>query len=148
MHRVSSSRLGRSLPGAGGRRRTPVRGLPPAPFAAVPAVLLAAGLALAASACTVPEPGPGQAPAAKQPSSSAAGAGPEAEKAEGEKVGAKPQSWWRRITRSPNAGEDPWVYGDVRPGKGLASGGEHGFVLLHKREAPQSDPTKPTKTRR
>ena len=45
--------------------------------------------------------------------------------------------------------EKPWVYGDVRPGKGLLSNDEDGFVLLRKGEAGQSsDPSKPQKVRR
>ncbi|MDE0705077.1 MAG: hypothetical protein OXH59_15300 [Rhodospirillaceae bacterium] len=125
MHRFSFSQ-----PKTGGRPRTPIRGLP---------LALAAGLALTASAC--------MSPAAKQ--SSTAGADRQAAKAQEEgKEQGKPQSWWQRMTRSRESGEKPWVYGDVRPGKGVASDDEHGFTLLRKGEGGSSDPTKPSKVRR
>ena len=44
--------------------------------------------------------------------------------------------------------EKPWVYGDVRPGKGLLSNDEHGFVLLRKGEGQSSGRSKPEKVRR
>ena len=90
----------------------------------------AAALVLAAGAC------------AKDP-------GAEAEKADpGSRSGAKGKSlsWWQRLSqghREPR--EKPWVYGDVRPGKGLLSDDEHGFTLLRKGEGQSSDPTKPAK---
>ena len=139
MHRVSFSF---SRPRAGGRPRTPIRGLP---------LVLAAGLALTASAC--------MSPAAKQSStagtdrqaaskSTGAQGGEKADPGSKSGAGGKPQSWWQRMTRSGDSGEKPWVYGDVRPGKGVASDDEHGFVLLRKGEGGSSDPTKPSKVRR
>ena len=72
------------------------------------------------------------------------GAGGEKEKAEG-----KSRSWWQRMTQSgQEPKEKPWVYGDVRPGKGLLSNDEDGFVLLRKGEGQSSNPSKPQKVRR
>jgi len=109
---------------------------------------LAAGLALTAGAC--------MSPAAKQ-SSAAEAAGERAARApdrktgsgeKGEKAGAK-LSWWQRITQSHREPrEKAWVYGDVRPGKGLLGDDEHGFTLLRKGEGGSPDPDKPTKVRR
>ena len=129
MPRASSSR-----PGTGGLPRTTVRGVP---------LALAAALALTAGAC--------MSPAAKQ-GSAAGTADRQAAKAEdGEKEkGGKSRSWWERITQShPEPKEKPWVYGDVRPGKGLISNDDDGFVLYRKGEAGRSsDPNKPEKVRR
>ena len=129
MHRFSFSR-----PITGGRPRTPIRGLP---------LVLAAGLALTASACMTP--------AAKQ--SSAAGADRQAAsksngaQEEGKEQG-KTQSWWQRMTRSRESGEKPWVYGDVRQGKGLLSNDKDGYTLYRQGEGGSSDPSKPSKVRR
>ncbi len=103
---------------------------------------LAAGLALTASAC--------MAPSAEQ-SSAAGPAGQQAAKAQdGEKEKGKSQSWWQRMTRSgQEPTEKPWVYGDVRPGKGLLSNDEDGFVLLRKGEGQSPGRSgKPQKVRR
>ncbi|MDE0148057.1 MAG: hypothetical protein OXM58_06765 [Rhodospirillaceae bacterium] len=102
---------------------------------------LAAGLALTASAC--------MAPSAKQ-SSAAGPAGQQAAKASGEKAGGKSESWWQRITRSgQEPKEKPWVYGDVRPGKGLLGTDEDGYVLLRKGEGQSPVRSgKPEKVRR
>ena len=100
----------------------------------------AAALVLTAGACATP-------PAEK----SAAGGSAEAhakDPGSGDEKGKKP-SWWQRLSkyhREPK--EKPWVYGDVRPGKGLLGGDEHGFVLYRKGEGDSSDPDKPTKVRR
>ncbi len=125
-------RLSLSRPKAGGLPRTTIRGLP---------LALAAGLALTASAC--------MAPSAKQ-SSAAGPAGQQAAKASGEKAGGKSESWWQRITRSgQEPKEKPWAYGDVRPGKGLLSNDEDGFVLLRKGEGQSPARSgKPEKVRR
>ena len=118
-----------SFSGTGGSPRIAVRGLP---------LVLAAGLALAASACT--------APSAKQGSAADRQA---ATAQDGEKENGKSQSWWQRITQSgQEPKERPWAYGDVRPGKGLLSNDEHGFVLLRKGEGQSSGPGKPQKVRR
>ena len=122
MHRVFLSRLG-----AGG--------LP---------LALAAGLALTASACMAPSAKKSAAAGASERAAGAASgqqSGAEGEKAKGERP-----SWWQRITRHPE--DKPWVYGDIRPGKGVASSDEHGFVLLRKGEGQSSDPAKPSKVRR
>jgi len=125
-------RLSFSRPGAGG--------LP---------LALAAGLALTASAC--------MAPSAKQ-SSAAGPAGQQAAKADpgsksgasGEKEKGKSESWWQRITQSgQEPKEKPWVYGDVRPGKGLLGTDEDGYVLLRKGEGQSPARSgKPEKVRR
>ena len=105
---------------------------------------LAAGLALTASAC--------MAPSAKQSSAAgerAARTGPAQSGAEGEKTKGTEVSWWQRITQSHREpGEKPWVYGDVRPGKGLLSNDEDGHTLYRQGGAGSSDPNKPTKVRR
>ena len=135
-----------SISSAGGLPRIAVRGLP---------LVLAAGLALAASACTAPSAKQGSAAdrqAATVDPGSKSGAGGEKEKADpGSKSGAggKSESWWQRMTRTnQEPKEKPWVYGDVRPGKGLLSNDDEGFVLLRKGEGQSSDPTKPQKVRR
>ena len=106
---------------------------------------LAAALALAAGAC--------MSPSAKQQGSADGAAGRQAAKAEGgEKVkaGGKSRTWWERITQShPEPKDKPWVYGDVRRGKGLLSNDEEGFVLLRKGEGDSPDRrNKPEKVRR
>ena len=134
MHRVFFSTARAGLP------RMSLRGLP---------LALAALLALTASAC--------MAPSAKQ--SSAAGpageqtarAGPGSQSgAGGEKEQGKPSSWWQRMTRShKEPKEKPWIYGDVRKGKGLLGDSEHGYTLYRKGEADgSSGPSKPAKVRR
>ena len=108
-------------------------------------LVLAAGLALTASAC--------MSPAAKQ-SSAAGTADRQAAKAKsGEKSGEKAGenlTWWQRLKRYNREPEEkPWAYGDVRPGKGLLSDDEDGFVLMRQGEAGRSaDPAKPAKVRR
>ncbi|MYK60357.1 MAG: hypothetical protein F4027_17755 [Rhodospirillaceae bacterium] len=83
--------------------------------------------------------------AAKDPSSNAAsGKGNKAQTAE-----KKPkQPWWKLSQYSREPKEKPWVYGDIRPGKGVASGDEHGFVLMRRGEGLSSDPRKPAKVKR
>ncbi|MCY3830817.1 MAG: hypothetical protein OXF89_16950 [Rhodospirillaceae bacterium] len=64
-------------------------------------------------------------------------------------VKGKELTWWERLRRyRQEPKEKPWVYGDVRPGKGMLSDDEHGFTLLRKGEGESSDPSKPTKARR
>ncbi len=107
---------------------------------------LAAGLALTASACMTPS--------ANQ-SSAAGAAGEQAAKAEtgsgaeGDKARGKPLTWWQRLSKYHRAPkEKPWVYGDVRPGKGLLGDDEDGLTLYRQGEGQSSDPSKPTKVRR
>ncbi|MYA44240.1 MAG: hypothetical protein F4Z31_21130 [Gemmatimonadetes bacterium] len=102
---------------------------------------LTAALALAAGAC--------MSPAAKQ-GSAAGTADRQAAKAGDEKEKGKSRTWWERITQShPEPKEKPVVYGDVRPGKGLLSNDEDGFVLLRKGEGDLPDRrNKPEKVRR
>ena len=103
-------------------------------------LLAAAALALAAGACAAP-------PAEKSAGGAVSGPG----SGNGERAAARAgQSWWQRIARPRlEPGEKPWVYGDVRPGKGLLSDEEGGYVLYRQGEAASSaDPTKPTKVRR
>ena len=121
-----------SFSSAGGLPRIAVRGLP---------LVLAAGLALAASACT--------APSAKQGSAADRQAAT-AQDGKKEKEKGKSRSWWQRMTRSgQEPKEKPWVYGDVRPGKGLLSNDEDGFVLLRKGEGQSPARSgKPEKVRR
>ena len=101
---------------------------------------LAAVLLLAASGCA--------APSAETSSAGGAVAGaPSA--AEGEKAAnGKNLSWWQRITRSHQPKERPWVYGDVRPGRGLLSDDADGFVLYRQGEGSSPDSGKPAKVRR
>ncbi len=70
----------------------------------------------------------------------------------GSKSGAMGEnlSWWQRLRRYHREPEEkPWVYGDVRPGKGLLGGDEDGFVLYRQGEGSgSSGPSKPEKVRR
>ena len=103
---------------------------------------LAASLALTASGCMPPS--------AKN--SSAEGAAPAAAaRGEGERSesgGKKKLPWWRLSQYSREPKEKPWIYGDIRPGKGLLSNGEDGYTLYRQGEAGSSDPDKPSKVRR
>lgn len=66
----------------------------------------------------------------------------------GSKQVKRKKPWWRlsQYSRKPTAeGSFP---GNVRPGRGLASGDEGGIVLLRQGEGRFSDPSKPTKVRR
>ena len=112
---------------------------------------LAAGLALTASAC--------MAPSAKKSSAAGeqattAGSGQQSgaqggKEAKGRKSGGKELSWWQKLRRyHQEPKEKPWVYGDVRPGRGLLSNDEDGYTLYRQGEAGSSDPDKPTKVRR
>ena len=102
----------------------------------------AAALVLTAGACATP-------PAEK----SAAGGSAEShakDPGSGDEKGKK-LSWLQRLAKYHRAPkEKPWVYGDVRPGKGVLSNDEHGFVLLRKGEGEvrSSGPGKPTKVKR
>jgi hypothetical protein len=53
-----------------------------------------------------------------------------------------PKSWKKKPSWKP------WVYGDVRQGKGLLSDDEDGFVVYSKPTRGSSDPSKPEKLRR
>jgi hypothetical protein len=97
-----------------------------------------ASLALTASACATPS---------KEKSSvDGERAGTAAEDEDG-KAKAK-QPWWKLSQYSREPKEKPWIYGDIRPGKGLLSNDEDGFVLHRQGEGDSSDPNKPTKVRR
>ena len=102
----------------------------------------AAALVLTAGACATP-------PAEKSAAGGSAEAHAKDPGAKDEKAKGKKLSWWQRLSkyhREPK--EKPWVYGDVRPGKGLLGGDEDGFVLYRKGEGDSSGPDKPTKVRR
>ena len=96
-------------------------------------------MTLAAAVCS----GPGRGrlrgpPAEKSAAGGSAESGHAKDPGSADEKGKKP-SWWRRLSkyhREPK--EKPWVYGDVRPGKGLLGGDEHGFVLLRKGEGETS----------
>ena len=109
---------------------------------------LAAVLLLAASGCAAPSAETSSAGGTVAGAPSAA----EGEKANpGSKSGVKGKdlSWWQRITRAhKEPKETPWVYGDVRPGKGLLSDDADGFVLYRQGEGRSPDPGKPAKVRR
>ena len=96
-------------------------------------LLAAAALALTAGACAAP-------PAEQSAADGAASRGAE--------KGRTGQPWWKLSQYSREAEFKPWVYGDVRPGKGLLSNDGDGFVLYRKGEADSSDSTKPSKVRR
>jgi hypothetical protein len=108
----------------------------------------AAALVLTAGACATP---PAEKSAAGTADATAkAGPGPQSgtggEKAEGKKL-----SWLERLSqyhREPK--EKPWAYGDVRPGRGVLSNDDDGFVLYRQGEGEgdSSDPDKPTKLKR
>ena len=99
----------------------------------MPAALVV--LALAAGAC-----------AAKDPPSGAASGGREGGKAQ--TAEKRKQPWWKLSQYSREPKEKPWVYGDIRPGKGLIGGDEDGLVLYRQGEGGSSDPSKPSKARR
>ena len=110
----------------------------------------AAALVLTAGACATPSAEKSAAGGSAE--SHAKGPGAKDEQADpGSRSGAKGKkpSWWQRLSkyhREPK--EKPWVYGDVRPGKGVLSNDEHGFVLYRQGEGDSSDPGKPTKVKR
>jgi len=104
-------------------------------------LLAAAALALAAGACAAPDRSSGRAASAEKPSADKAG----------EQAKARAgQPWWKLSQYRREADFKPWVYGDVRPGKGLLSNDEDedGFVLYRKGDVGSSDSTKPSKVRR
>jgi hypothetical protein len=110
----------------------------------------AAALVLAAGACATP---PAEKSAAGGSAEShAKDPGAKDEKANpGSKSGAegKKLSWWQRLSkyhREPK--EKPWAYGDVRPGRGVLSNDDDGFVLYRQGEGQSSGPGKPTKVKR
>ena len=100
----------------------------------MPAALVV--LALAAGACAAKDP----------PSGAAPGGGREGGKAQ--TAEKRKQPWWKLSQYSREPKEKPWVYGDIRPGKGVLSDDEDGFVLYRQGEGGSSDPSKPSKTRR
>ena len=110
----------------------------------------AAALVLIAGACATPSAEKSAAGGSAE--SHAKDPGAEDEKTDpGSKSGAegKKPSWWQRLSRyHREPKEKPWVYGDVRPGKGLLGNDEDGFVLYRQGEGESSDPDKPTKVRR
>ena len=110
---------------------------------------LAAGLALTASACATPSAEKSAADGTGPGSTSGASAGTAAGTS-GEQAGGEELTWWQRLRRYHREPEEkPWVYGDVRPGKGLLGGDEDGFVLYRQGEGGSSgDPNKPAKVRR
>ena len=103
------------------------------------AVPLLAAAALALTACAAP---PAEKSAGGTVSGQVSGTGERATARAG-------QSWWQRLTQASREPEEkPWVYGDVRPGKGLLSGEEDGYVLYRQGEAGSANPGKPAKVRR
>ena len=102
----------------------------------------AAALVLIAGACATPS-------AEKSAAGGSAESHAKDPGAEDEKAKGKKPSWWQRLSRyHREPKEKPWVYGDVRPGKGLLGNDEDGFVLYRQGEGESSDPDKPTKVRR
>ena len=102
-------------------------------------LLAGAALALAAGACAAPDRSPGRAASAETSPADAAGGSAKA------RAG---QSRWKLSQYRREADFEPWVYGDVRPGKGLLSKDGDGFVLYREGEIGSSDSTKPSKVRR
>ena len=102
-------------------------------------LLTAAALALMAGACAGPDRSSGRAASAeKSPADAAGGSGK-----------ARAGQPWRKLSQYRREADfKPWVYGDVRPGKGLLSRDGDGFVLYRKGEVGSSDSTKPSKVRR
>ncbi len=144
--RQAQGRLFLSRLRAGGLPRIAVRGLP---------LALAAGLALTAGACMSPSAKKSAAEGTAGERAARAGSGQQSG-AEGGKadpgsrsgVKGKDLTWWQRITRSQQPKEKPWVYGDVRPGKGLLSNDEDGYTLYRQGNAGSSARNKPAKVRR
>ena len=101
----------------------------------------AAALVLTAGACATPSAEKSAAGGTAE--SYAKDRGAKGEKAKGEKL-----PWWKLSQYSPRKEFKPWVYGDVRPGKGLLGDDEDGFTLYRQGEGQSSDPTKPTKVKR
>ena len=102
--------------------------------------LTAAALALAVSGCTPAERFAGTADRAAVKD--------ESDKA-GSRTEGKERSWWERLTQSRREPQGkPWVYGDVRSGKGMLGGDEDGIVLYRQGEAGGSGPAKPAQVRR
>ncbi len=111
----------------------------------------AAALVLTAGACATPSAEKSAAGATAETQAKDRGA--QGEKADpGSRSGAegKKLSWWQRLSKYHRAPkEKPWVYGDVRPGKGLLGDDEDGLTLYRQGEGPgSSGPSKPTKVRR
>ena len=94
---------------------------------------LLAAAALALAACAAP-------PAEKSTADGAVSRSAE--------KGRTGQPWWKLSQYRREADFKPWVYGDVRPGKGLLSNDGDGFVLYRKGEVGSSASTKPSKVRR
>ena len=101
----------------------------------------AAALVLTAGACATPS-------AEKSSAEGRAGAAAKAgAKAAGEK-GKRKQPWWK-LSQYSRPGFKPMRPDNIRPGPGLFSGKEGGFVLYRLGEAGgSSDPSKPTKVKR
>ena len=109
---------------------------------------LAAGLALTASACMTPAAKNSTAAGtADERAVAGAGSGSTSGTAGGEKTKPK-KPWWRLSQYSRDTGLKPIEPDAMKPGRGLFSGEEGGFVLYRKGEVVSSDPTKPSKVRR
>ena len=102
-------------------------------------LLAAAALALTAGACAAPDRSSGRAASAESSSADTAGGSAKA------RAG---QPWWKLSQYRREADFKPWVYGDVRPGRGLLSNEGDGYVLYRKGEVGSPDSTKPSKVRR
>lgn len=67
-------------------------------------------------------------------------------------AGAKAKSerpWWKAAgSLRKEADFKPFVWGDVRQGKGLLGGDEDGFAIYNEKGSGSSDSDKPTKVRR
>jgi len=67
-------------------------------------------------------------------------------------AGAKAKSerpWWKVAgSLRKEADFKPFVFGDVRQGKGLLGKDKDGFVIYNDKSSGSSDPDKPTKIRR
>ena len=98
---------------------------------------VATALVLTAGACAT-------SPAEKSAAGEAAGATAKAE----EEKGKRKKPWWRLSQYSRDTGLKPIEPDGMRPGPGLFSGKEGGFVLYRKSDLPSSDPSKPTKVKR
>ena len=102
-------------------------------------LLAAAALALTAGACAAPDHSSGRAASAEKSAVDEAGGRAKAETG---------QPWWKLSQYRDDGEFKPWVYGDVRPGKGLLSNEGDGYVLYREGNVGSSDSTKPSKVRR
>ncbi|MCY3828269.1 MAG: hypothetical protein OXF89_03955 [Rhodospirillaceae bacterium] len=109
-----------------------------------------AALALTASGCATAPAEKSSAGGVADRTADQTAVGGETGAKDGEKSGGKKLSWWQRLRRyHREPDEKPWVYGDVRPGKGLLGNDDDGYTLYRQGEAPgSSDPARPSKVRR